>query len=200
MYAIGKFSLLIAIAVTFANAGTAINPCTGAETKRNSLLAQATTGAPAGLVRYRGGKTDFSPATRAVGFDIASGTSEGSRGIVAGSFVQPILVSRTAALRSKAPRSFELARGQEYIFPELTVFGLPQIPLDYNRIPYLAQGSGPFSPGNLLSPPPASPPIVGQLRPWPGAPAPATTPCPTGVPATTSTPTSPPTSGPSLTQ
>ena len=153
------------------------DPCTGEFTKRNLMLAKANADVPIGRARFRGGKTDFSPATRAVGFEITTGTSEGPSGIIAGSFVQPIM---------------------EYIFPELTTFGDPMIPLGFERLPYLAKGSGPFVPGNLLSSPPATPVIVGQLNPWPGATTPVATSCPPVQPnpTTLSTATAAPTPGP----
>lgn len=157
------------------------DPCTGEITKRNLMLAKANSGdVPLGRARFRGAKTDFSPATRAVGFEIASGTSNGPSDIVAGQFIQPIM---------------------EYIFPELTTFGDPTIPLGFELMPYLSKGSGPFVPGNLLSSPPSTPVIVGQLSPWPGATAPTKTSCTTVPPPattlSTATATATPTAGPS---
>ena len=153
-----------------------VDPCTGATTNRPLLNVQVLTTDPAGKATFRGAKTDFSPATRSVVFTITSGTSPGPEGIVAGSFVQPIF---------------------DYTFPEIIQFGSPQIPLGFSLMPYLAKGSGPYVPGNLLTPPPATQSIVGQLSPWPGAVAPAQTSCPANPPATTLITSTLPTSTPS---
>ena len=74
------------------------------------------------------------------------------------------------------------------------------MPLGFSLMPYLAKGSGPYVPGNLLTPPPSTRTIVGQLSPWPGAVAPAPTSCPATPPTTLTTstlPTSTPSAGPS---
>lgn len=60
---------------------------------------------------------------------------------------------------------------QEIIFPENTRWGDPLVPFNFHCLPFLARGSGPLSTldhaGN------AGMPIVGQLTPWPGNPAPS---------------------------
>jgi hypothetical protein len=82
---------------------------------------------------------------------------QGPKGIIAGQFIQPIF---------------------NFIFPELITLGGQQVPNQFDVIPFLAQGSGPLELGNLLSAPLPSPPIVGQLSPWPGSVPPSTTVCP----------------------
>ncbi|KAJ6535725.1 hypothetical protein B0H19DRAFT_1080176 [Mycena capillaripes] len=149
-----------------------VDPCTGDVTERNLLLAQGSSVAPVGKITYRLGKIDASPAPRQVGFRYSSGTSPGPRGIIAGQFIQPIF---------------------DYIFPELLVFGGQQIPLEFDVVPFLAQGSGPFVPGTPGAADLTSPLIVGQLSPWPGSAAPKTTTCPppSTAPAAPATPAAP---------
>ncbi|KAJ7141308.1 hypothetical protein C8R44DRAFT_974860 [Mycena epipterygia] len=146
-----------------------VDPCTGDETERSLVIAQPSSVAPVGRVTYRLGKQDASPATREVGFRYTNGPSPGPRGLTVGQFIQPIF---------------------EYIFPELTTFGTQQIPFEFNVMPFLAKGSGPFTYGNYLAAPPATPTIVGQLSPWPGSPTPAATSCP--PPSTTTATSTPP--------
>ncbi|CAL3962328.1 unnamed protein product [Diplocarpon coronariae] len=144
-----------------------VDACSGNVTERNLVLQQPTTKVPIGRVVYRLGKTDASPATRQVGFRATTGTTVTSNGITAGQYFQPIF---------------------SYTFPELTSFGTPVFPNLFDVIPYLAKGSGPYSPGTFGVSPPASEVLVGQLSPWPGSSAPATTSCPprpTVAPVTT---------------
>ncbi|KAJ7253428.1 hypothetical protein C8J57DRAFT_624565 [Mycena rebaudengoi] len=146
-----------------------VDPCTGQTSERDLLLAQPEAAAPIGKSDFRLGKTDVSPVTRQVGFRYSSGTSPGPRGIIAGQFVQPIF---------------------DYIFPETTVFGANMPPNQLELFPYLAEGGGPFIPGNLLTPIPTTPTLVGQLKPWPGIPIPAAASCssPPSDPPTPPTP------------
>jgi len=106
------------------------------------------------------GKTLVTPATAQVGFRLSSGTVTSGNNLTAGQFIQPIF---------------------DFIFPELLNFGDPPLTLNFDAIPFLAQGSGPYVPGNPLTPAPATCLRVGQLNPWPGAVAPqaatCTTPC-----------------------
>ncbi|TKA50385.1 hypothetical protein B0A49_12513 [Cryomyces minteri] len=148
-----------------------VDPCTGAATERNILLMQPNDGVaavPKGRAVYRMGKTAVTPATRQVGFRLSDGTSSGASNITAGQFIQPIF---------------------DYIFPELLAVGNPTLPNAFDVITYLAKGGGPYVPGKPGAASPATPVVVGQLSPWPGAPTPAATVCPvpTGPP-----PVSPP--------
>jgi len=152
-----------------------VDPCTGAQSERNLLLAEPEGAAPAGLTTYRLGKVVAAPVTAAVGFRYTNGVTAGPRGIIAGQFIQPIMT---------------------FIFPELITYGGQNLPNQFDQIPFLYAGSGPLAYGNYLTPPLATPPIVGQLHPWPGATPPATTVCPPPSSTTTSAPGSTPSGGP----
>ncbi|KAJ7579233.1 hypothetical protein C8J56DRAFT_340014 [Mycena floridula] len=65
-----------------------------------------------------------------------------------------------------------------FIFPELLTFGNPMIPNQFDLIPFLAKGSGPWLGGIPGIPQAATGPIVGQLSPWPGVLKPALIDCP----------------------
>ncbi len=62
---------------------------------------------------------------------------------------------------------------QEIIFPENTRWGDDLVPFNFHCLPFLTQGSGPLS--TLDHAGVAGTPIVGQLNPWPGNPAPSPT-------------------------
>src|ERR1700761_4947723 len=140
-----------------------MDPCTGAITERDLLLVQPGAKAPIGQVVYRLGKTSAGNPTRSVGFKSQSGSTPGGgpNGIIVGMFIQPVL---------------------QYIFPEFTAFGKPMLFNSFDTIPYLAQGQGPYFPGNPLTPQPtvgSVVPVIGQPNPWPGPnAAPAATSCP----------------------
>ncbi|MBI4537616.1 MAG: hypothetical protein HY712_06635 [candidate division NC10 bacterium] len=61
----------------------------------------------------------------------------------------------------------------EYVFPENHRFGDPLVPFNFQDLPFLAQGEGPLEGFGSASP------IVGQLAPWPGNPAPTPVNCAT---------------------
>ncbi|KAJ6566672.1 hypothetical protein B0H19DRAFT_1257865 [Mycena capillaripes] len=163
------------------------DPCTGEISERNLLLVNPEGAAPIGETVFRLGKTSASPPTRNVGFRYSNGISDGPRGIVAGQFVQPIFT---------------------FIFPELIAYGAQEPANQFERIPFLAMGSGPLVYGNYLANPPPTPTVVGQLSPWPGISTPGTTSCapPSSTSATStsssasSSATPPPTSGPDIIQ
>jgi hypothetical protein len=130
-----------------------VNPCNGQETLR--LLAT----------------TD--PATQAV-------TGRFVHHVLGGFFGAPtrdmVVQSRSGVLRNVANG---LDAGQyrlpvfEFVFPENHRIGDPIIPNNFEDFPFLAQGSGPLF---------GSGPVVGQLDPWPGDPAPPRANCvPGGV-------------------
>ena len=147
-----------------------VDPCTGAIKERNLLLLIPQAGAPIGRCVFRFGTQDVSPAPRNVGFRMSNGVVNTTNGLIAGQFVQPIF---------------------NFIFPEISTFGAQLPPLAFDHMPFLASGSGPYTPGNVLTPPLTDDPvpIVGQLNPWPGDVAPAAPSCaPVG-------PTAPPTGG-----
>jgi hypothetical protein len=66
----------------------------------------------------------------------------------------------------------------DYLFPENLAVGGPQVPLNFQEFPFLANGSGPWPGGG---PNPIYAGIVGQLSPWPGQPAPTAPSCSTGT-------------------
>lgn len=134
-----------------------VNPCDGTTTERNIQLLQPSQVAPLGRAVFRMAKTLVSPATAQVGFRLSTGTTTSGNNLTASQFIQPLF---------------------NFIFPELLNFGDPMIPLNLEAINFLAQGSGPYIPGNPLDTPPPTCLRVGQLNPWPGATAPAPTTCP----------------------
>jgi hypothetical protein len=72
----------------------------------------------------------------------------------------------------------------EFLFTENAGIGSPPVPGNYDSMPFLAQGSGPWYGGGPWSTPlPQG--IVGQLSPWPGAQAPAPACSQTGIHAPT---------------
>jgi hypothetical protein len=164
-----------------------VDPCTGVSKNRNIQLLQPSQIAPLGRAVFRLGQTGITPATRQVGFQLSTGTvqlSFNNGSITAGQYIQPIFT---------------------YNFPELTTFGLAPLPLTLDVMPFIAQGGGPYIPGNPLLSPPSTCVIIGQLDPWPatavGAAPPAGTSCgacvlPIPGSSTTPTPTPSPSAGP----
>ena len=133
-----------------------VNPCTGEETVR--LLGTVDPASQPVRSRFRfhvlGGA--FMPPTREMVITSFTGTTpatnpDGTPGYANG-----------------------LGSGQyrlpnfDFIFPENHQFGQPIIPNNFQDMPFLAQGSGPLV---------GTGPIVGQLTPWPGTPAPQTVTC-----------------------
>jgi len=152
-----------------------VDQCTGATTYRemlNTAPFAVLAGQIGGELLFRGNKIDFSPVTRNVQFRSVLGTQFTNNSITAGQCTTPI-------------NGF--ANG--FIFAEITIIGDQMFPLEFESMPFLAQGSGPFQEQNQLNPQPENPPIVGQLDPWPGATPPTVT-CPVNVvvpPTTTPT-------------
>lgn len=134
-----------------------VDPCNGTVTERNIMLLQPSQVAPLGRSIFRLGKTLISPVTSQVGFRLSTGTITTGNGLIAGQFIQPIF---------------------NFIFPEILAFGDVPFTLNFEIIPFLAQGSGPYTPGNPVGPAPINCLRIGQLNPWPGATAPAPTNCP----------------------
>ncbi|KAF2471061.1 uncharacterized protein BDR25DRAFT_354983 [Lindgomyces ingoldianus] len=153
------------------------HPCTGNITERNLQLVQPQTAAPRGRVRFRLGTTDPGDSVRNFGFRMTNGVITTKNNLTGGLFIQPI---------------------GDFIFPEQGILGADLSPLAFETMSFLTQGYGPYVPGNVLTPPPATPVLVGQLFPWPGlgdgplAVNCATEPTPTVSPTPTPTPTPPP--------
>ncbi|KAF2735727.1 hypothetical protein EJ04DRAFT_434338 [Polyplosphaeria fusca] len=155
------------------------DPCTGNITQRNLMLTQPAQTAPIGRARFRFGATNPGPAPRNFGFKMSSGVMTTKNNLTAGLFIQPVT---------------------EFIFPELTNFGINLPPLAFDTLPFLAQGYGPYEPGNPLAEVSESPDdivVVGQLDPWPGQEAPTTTTCAPPTPTDTLEPSATPTLPPS---
>ncbi|KAL5314385.1 hypothetical protein ACEPPN_018811 [Leptodophora sp. 'Broadleaf-Isolate-01'] len=149
-----------------------VDPCDGTVTERNIMLLQPSQVAPLGRAIFRLGKTLITPATQQVGFRLSTGTITTGNGLTAGQFIQPIF---------------------NFVFPELLAFGDVPLTLNFESMPFLALGSGPYIPGNPLATPPTTCLRIGQLtNPWPGAAAPAPTVCPSPpVCSSAASPTSP---------
>ncbi len=133
-----------------------VNPCTGVETLR--LLGTVDPASQPVRSRFRfhvlGGA--FMPPTREMEIVSFTGTTpavnpDGTPGYANG----------LGSGRYRLPNF-------DFIFPENQQFGQPTLPNNFQDLPFLAQGSGPlFGTG----------PIVGQLKPWPGDPAPQKVTC-----------------------
>jgi hypothetical protein len=144
-----------------------VDPCTGSVTERTILTGKpnGVGVVPQGRIQFRNAKTAIDPSTRQVGFRLSTGTATGPSNITAGQFIQPVF---------------------DFIFPELTAIGSPMFPLNFNTMPFLAKGSGPYVPGKVGTVPPTTPVIVGPLSPWPGVTVPPTQSCaPISSPTTT---------------
>lgn len=141
-----------------------VEPCSSATTWF-PLLTEAPllnlAGQQPGKTVFRGGVTDEDPAPIFTGFKLQSGqTKVTNNSIVSGVYLSPI-------------NGF--ANG--YIFAEVTTYGDIMFPLEFQDMPFLAQGSGPYQEGVPLKEPMSNPPIIGQLDPWPGTTVPAPADC-----------------------
>ncbi len=127
------------------------DPCTGDVTERLLSVVVPRSAAVRGQWRYRTNVDDIMPATREVVARISGEDAvQQGNGLQAGQFISPILAAG-------------------WIWPELIVFGQNQIPNDFQLLPILSQGIGPFGgglPGGDVFSDPL--PLVGQLDPWPG--------------------------------
>lgn len=128
-----------------------VDPCTGEESERSWGTAVPRQQGRRGQWLFRSSDTSLSPYTREVGVRIAGGAIATPNQIMAGQYISPY---------PPAPDGI--------IWPELNVFGDPQIPHEFNLLPFLAQGSGPWLGGIPGKAQTATGPIVGPLDPWPG--------------------------------
>ncbi|KAF8890890.1 hypothetical protein BD779DRAFT_1701131 [Infundibulicybe gibba] len=143
-----------------------VDPCTGVKTERNwgSAIPRLTDCdrpllGRRGQWEFRSSDPTLSPYTREVGARVSTGTITTPNGIMAGQLITPFPTDG-------------------FLFPELIIFGDPQIPLEFNLIPFIALGSGPWLGGIPGVPKTATGPIVGQLSPWPGVTQPVPIVCP----------------------
>lgn len=136
-----------------------VNPCTGQETLRLLATTDPSTQPIRGRFVYRVLGGDFMPPTR--NYAVKSRTQLldangqpvqliAANGFVTGQFLLPNFA---------------------FIFPENHRLGDPLIPFNFQDMPFLALGSGPVDGFGTTSP------ILGQLNPWPGIPAPAPVTC-----------------------
>ncbi len=128
-----------------------VDPCTGEESERSWGTAVPRQQGRRGQWLFRSSDASLSPYTREVGVRIAGGAIATPNQIMAGQYISPY---------PPAPDGI--------IWPELNVFGDPQIPHEFNLLPFLAQGSGPWLGGIPGKAQTATGPIVGPLDPWPG--------------------------------
>lgn len=125
------------------------DPCTGDTTERTLSVVVPRTTAARGQFRYRTQVDDTSPATREMGARVnGRNPVTQANGIQAGVFVQPVLDAG-------------------FIFPELLVFGQPQIAFDFQTMDFLTQGMGPWQGGAPLAKGYDPAPLVSQLDPFP---------------------------------
>jgi len=137
-----------------------VDTCTGEETERSVGSAEYKAGDARNKWEWRASSTTTSKYTREYVIRASTGEKLTDNKINAGRYVQPAL---------------------EYLFPEPNVPGIMPPVNDFRNFPFLAQGLGYDSNGNLF----------GQLNPWPGASAPAPRSCgPYSPPAATSAPAS----------
>ncbi len=125
-----------------------VQPCTGAVTDRLYGTAIPDTVAQKGRWRFRPGNNNpsFQPATREVRAVSRTGVASTpvANGLIAGQYRLP---------------------NDVYVFPERITPGAQQVPLPFENIPFLVNGSGPFPGADPINPVPAG--RVGQLSPFP---------------------------------
>ena len=134
-----------------------VNPCTGAETVR--LLGTLNPASQPTLGRFRfhvlGGT--FMPPTREMLAVSHTGTTPASA------------IGGTGFANGLGSGQYRLPNFN-FIFPENVRIGEPIIPNNFQDMPFLTLGSGPFLTGPVATPVSS---VVGQLIPWPGVPTPA---------------------------
>ncbi|KAG9857354.1 hypothetical protein KCU98_g874, partial [Aureobasidium melanogenum] len=137
-----------------------VDPCTGEETERSVGAASYKRGDLRNKWEWRAATTTTSKYTREYVLRLSTGEKLTDNKINAGRYVQPVL---------------------DFLFPEANVPGIVPPVNDFSNFPFLAQGLGYDSQGNLW----------GQLNPWPGASAPATKSCPPYSPPASASSTAP---------
>jgi hypothetical protein len=131
------------------------NPCTGVESLRLLGTVDPASQPVRGRFRFHVLGGDFMPPTR-----------------------EMVVMSYTGQTPPSDPGGDGFANGLgsgqyrapdfDFIFPEGFKFGQPLPPNNFQDLPFLALGSGPLADTG---------PVVGQLIPWPGSPAPAPANC-----------------------
>jgi hypothetical protein len=145
-----------------------VNPCTGQETLRLLATTDPATDAIVGrfVLRVLGG--NFMPPTRM--YVMKSRTQR----------LDPVTLRPVPLIAANGIATGQFALPNfEYVFPENHRLGDPIIPNNYQDLPFLALGSGHVDtagiPGQKIGDPTS--PILGQLDPWPGFPAPTKVDC-----------------------
>jgi hypothetical protein len=154
--------------------GVDVNPTNGTRTHRFFMSADPfgpPLGGLKGRGRFRSVIGNFLPATREMAVSSRSYTKGANPDAVPGPLVYTANGLRAGVFQ--APQF-------QFIFPENLIMGSPQIPLTFQEFPFLAQGSGPYTPFNAsCTPAPCTPATVGnlgQLNPWPSLSAPSSAP------------------------
>ncbi|KAH0613056.1 uncharacterized protein H6S33_009436 [Morchella sextelata] len=125
-----------------------VDPCTGVTTERLLSSVVPRPNGRRGQWRYRP-TPDITPSSREVLARVPSASMLNGNNITAGQYVQPIM-------------------DDGFIFPELVLFGNPEVVFDFDELPWLAKGAGPWLGGIPGAAEDPSGPIVGRLDPWPG--------------------------------
>jgi hypothetical protein len=144
-----------------------VDACTGSESDRNFTIEAVDPGAPTGAVagryRFRPGAPLFNlkgfpflPPTREAHAFNLNGSVTSLNGLSAGDYTAPNF---------------------EFIGPENLGIGNPKVPFNFDTMPFLSQGSGPYD-GFMAAPGAPSLGKVGQLSPWPGQTPPVIAACP----------------------
>ncbi len=157
--------------------GIDVDACNGFETDRLWAFQAVDPGPPNGAVagrwRFRPAAPLFNlkgfpflPPTRELHAFSLNGNATTLNGLSAGEYTAPIF---------------------EFGGPENRGIGNPKVPMNFETMAFLAQGSGPraaFDTGANLG-------VAGQLSPWPGQTVPAILPCDTTAPVVSALATSP---------
>jgi len=153
-----------------------VDPCTGQESERFYDMVSVDPGPPgakgvgavAGRWRWRpGADAPFLPPTRMLRAVSGNGTYYDWD-----SFDPTTATVTPGGIKDAGQYS---APNFEFIFPENLGIGTVPVPGNFQDFPFLANGSGPYS-GAVPGESPLG--TLGQLKPWPGATAPATPFCP----------------------
>ncbi len=141
-----------------------VDPCTGATTNRPLATIQPDNPplipGVKGRIRYRPGKISII-ASRQVFLQHNSGTLPASNGLVSGQFTFPVPFGGIS-------------------FPALPALGAPLGAFNFGVLPWLKDGSGPYSGSLPLAT--LGGPVVGQMTPFPYNPVPAKAPATCPVP------------------
>jgi hypothetical protein len=140
--------------------GIDVDACTGSDSPRDWGSSAVDQGPPGGAVL---GRWRFRPPSKVLSMPAAGAflpATREMRAVIAGA-VPTLTTNGLLAGQYQAPIF-------EFLFPENANVGTPIVPNNFEDFPFLARGSGPLN---------GAGPVVGQLNPWPGLPAPASARC-----------------------